>query len=76
MLQLLQDTAGFGAAEMMRRLIGMAHVHEFWTIEDEQIRAAAESLALDIAQDWLMNRHAFTSIDDLVQAVVKAKPSI
>ncbi len=76
MSQLLRDSAGFGAAEMMRRLIGMAHVHDFWTIEDEQIRAAAESLALNIALNWLMNRHAFTSIDDLVQAVSEAKVSI
>lgn len=76
MRQLLQDTAGFGAAEMMRRLIGMAHVHDFWTIENEQDRAAAESLALNIARDWLMNRHAFTSNDDLVQAVVEASVSI
>jgi len=74
--RLLGDTAGFGATEMMRRLIGMAHVHDFWTIEDEMIRATAESQALNIAQDWLMNRTTFTSIDDLVGAVTSAKPGI
>jgi len=74
MRQLLQDTAGFGAAEMMRRLIGMAHVHDFWTIEDDHVRATAESLALNIAQAWLMNRHTVTSIDDLVDMVTGAKP--
>jgi 5-methylthioribose kinase len=74
MRQLLQDTAGFGAAEMMRRIIGMAHVHDFWTIPDEQVRAQAESLALNIARQWLMDRRSFTSIDDLVQVVVESKP--
>ncbi len=76
MRRLLQDTAGFAATEMMRRLIGMAHVHDFWTIEDEQTRATAESLALNIAQAWLMNRHTVTAIDDLVQMAVAAKPGI
>ncbi|MCL0058444.1 S-methyl-5-thioribose kinase [Dehalococcoidia bacterium] len=72
---LLQDTAGFGAAEMMRRLIGLAHVHDFWTIEDEEVRATAESLGLNIAQAWLKNRHTMTSIDDMVDLMLDAKPS-
>lgn len=76
MRRLLQDTAGFGATEMMRRLIGMAHVHDFWTIDDEQVRATAESLALNIARSWLMNRHTVTAIDELVQMAVEAKPGI
>ena len=76
MRKLLQDTAGFGSAEMMRRLIGMAHVHDFWTIPDDNVRATAESLALNIAQSWLMNRHSITSIDDLIGMVSEAKPSV
>lgn len=75
MRQLLQDTAGFGAAEMMRRLIGLAHVHDFWTIPDDSIRAAAESLALNVAQAWLMQRHTLTSIDELVEMVAAARPA-
>ncbi len=75
MRQMLQDTAGFGAAEMMRRLIGLAHVHDFWTIEDEEVKATAESLGLNIAQAWLKNRHSLESIDDLVDLVRSAEPS-
>jgi 5-methylthioribose kinase len=75
MRQLLQDTAGFGAAEMMRRLVGMAHVHDFWTIPDDRVRAAAESLALNIARAWLMQRHTLTSIDELVDMAATAQPS-
>ncbi len=67
MHQMLQDTAGFGAAEMMRRLIGLAHVHDFWTIEDEEVRARAESLGLDIAVAWVKNRHSVEKIEDLVE---------
>ncbi len=75
MRRLLQDTAGFGAAEMMRRLIGLAHVHDFWTIQDEAIRATAESMALNIASAWLKNRHTVTSIGDLVDMVTSARSS-
>ncbi len=76
MLQMLQDTAGFGAAEMMRRLIGLAHVHDFWTIEDEGIRARAESLGLNIALAWVRNRRSVEKIDDLVEMVTEAKPEV
>ena len=74
MAQLLQDVAGFGAAEMMRRLIGMAHVHDFWTIEDEDLRARAESLGLDIALRWIKHRQDIHHIDDLTQLAADAHP--
>lgn len=76
MHQLLQSTAGFGAAEMMRRLIGLAHVHDFWTIEDEDVRATAESLGLNIAKAWIKNHRSVGSIEDIVEMVVEAKPEI
>ena len=72
--QLLQDVAGFGAAEMMRRLIGMAHVHDFWTIEDETLRARAESLGLDIALRWIKHRQGVHRIEDLTQLAADARP--
>lgn len=70
--QLLQDTAGFGAVEIYRRTIGMAHVQDFWTIEDQQTRGAAERVALDVAHAWLMDRAHYTTIDDLTAAVETA----
>ncbi len=69
MRQLLQDTAGFGAAEIMRRTIGMAHVHDFWTIKDNAVRAAAEEIALKAARRWLMERHTFESFEQLIAAI-------
>jgi 5-methylthioribose kinase len=73
--RLLQDSAGFGAAEIFRRTIGLAHVQDFWTITDEQTRAAAESLALDVARSWLAHSATFTTIDDLAGIVAAARPS-
>jgi 5-methylthioribose kinase len=76
MRQLLRDSAGFGSAEGFRRLIGMAHVHDFWTIKDENVRAQAESLAINAMYGWAMNRHGFTSIEDLIDIVKGARPSL
>lgn len=73
--KLLQDTAGFGACKMMRRILGLAHVPDLDCIEDEHVRAIAESLALDIAQSWLMNRHTYNSVEDLVSAIGTSRPS-
>ncbi len=76
MRNLLQDTLGFGAAEMMRRLIGMAHVHDFWTIEDAHVRATAESLGLNIATSWLKQRYRVEDIRQAVEMLLAARPSI
>lgn len=76
MRNLLQDSLGFGAAEMMRRLIGMAHVHDFWTIEDAHIRARAESLGLNIAIAWLKNRRDVENIQQAVNMLFEARPTI
>jgi 5-methylthioribose kinase len=73
MRQLLRDTAGFGAAKMMRRVMGLAHVEDFETIPDEHVKATAESLALNIAYGWVMQRHSFTSIEEMVQIAADAK---
>lgn len=75
MRELLQETLGFGAAEMLRRLIGMAHVHDFWTIEDPEMRAISESIGINIAVSWLKNRYQATSIQDAVDLMVSAKSS-
>jgi len=73
--KLLQDTAGFGACKMMRRILGLAHVPDLDSIEDELARATAESLALNIARSLLMNRRDLRSADDLNAIIRAAEPS-
>lgn len=75
LIRLLQDTAGFGACKMMRRILGLAHVPDLDSIEDDHARATAESLALNIALAWLMDRHEMGSVDDLISAISGSKPS-
>ncbi len=67
--KLLQDAAGMGACEMMRRVLGLAHVPDLDSIEDERVRCVAENLALGIAREWLMERHEFASVSDLTSVV-------
>jgi 5-methylthioribose kinase len=70
----LQDATGFGACKMMRRILGLAHVPDLDSIDDEHSRAVAESLALNIAQSWLMDRHGFASVEDLIFAIRASEP--
>lgn len=62
--QLFTDMLGYAAAEIFRRTIGMAWVDDFVMIEDLDARAAAESLALNIAQAWLLQRRTIHSIEE------------
>lgn len=48
-----QDMAGFAAVEMMRRILGLAHVIDFELIADRRRRAACETAALLLSR-WLL----------------------
>lgn len=58
----LQDTIGFAAVEMVRRLIGAAHVADFDAIADARIREACEAAALAHATRLLAQEGRFASI--------------
>lgn len=75
MLRLLQDTAGFGACKMMRRVIGLAGVVDIRGIEDVTDKSIAASLALNIGQALIMNRHEVRRIEDIVEIATGEKPT-
>ncbi|HLU09227.1 MAG TPA: S-methyl-5-thioribose kinase, partial [Oceanobacillus sp.] len=68
-LHLLQDTAGHGACEMLRRMMGIVSVWDISSIEDLKQRAVAERHAIRISSRWIIERKSFTSIDDLIGIV-------
>jgi 5-methylthioribose kinase len=71
----LQDSVGFGACKITRRLFGLAHVPDMWEIPDDLKRAKCESLAFNVARQWLLQRKNVTNPDDMVQLVKEyAKP--
>ena len=69
MLHLLQDTAGHGACEMLRRMMGIVNVWDITSIEDLKHRAIAERHAIRISSRWIIERKSFTTIDDLIGIV-------
>ncbi|MEM9204985.1 MAG: S-methyl-5-thioribose kinase [Pseudomonadota bacterium] len=66
--RLFQDTLGFCAAKMTRRILGLAHNIDLEWIEDERLRATAEARALTLARDLMVNTESFRSIDAVTEA--------
>lgn len=75
MLRLLQDSAGFAACKMMRRVIGLAGVADIRGIENVDDRSVAASLALNIAQALIMQRREITRIEEFVEIVHASRPT-
>lgn len=52
-----RDTLGFAATELIRRIVGVAHVADLESIESVEVRVAAEKRALSFAQSILVSAH-------------------
>jgi 5-methylthioribose kinase len=63
--QVLSDTLGFAACEMIRRVLGVAKVADFMQFEDQKTRAKLETQALKMATTMLVNRQSYTNIVDV-----------
>lgn len=70
---LLHETIGFCSCEIMRRIIGMAHVPDLDEIADLKERAKAQILGLEIGQSILMERNNMNSIDEFISLIKKCK---
>ncbi|KAA8545814.1 hypothetical protein F0562_020735 [Nyssa sinensis] len=71
MKDLFHDSLGFGAAKMIRRIVGVAHVADFESITDASKRAVCERRALDFAKVLLKERRKFQAITEVVLAIQK-----
>ncbi|CAJ1977381.1 unnamed protein product [Sphenostylis stenocarpa] len=69
MTDLFHDSLGFGAAKMIRRIVGVAHVEDFESIADADKRATCERRALDLAKMLLKERRKFESIAEIISAI-------
>jgi 5-methylthioribose kinase len=72
MRRLLEDTIGFAGCKMIRRILGLAHVEDFESIKDPDLRAKGERKALKLGRDFTVNRARFTTIDAVCAAVESA----
>ena len=66
--RLFADTIGFGAAKMIRRILGLAHNIDLEWIEDPDRRAACETRCLTLARDLMVNTSDFRGIADVTAA--------
>ena len=66
--RLFQDTIGFAAAKMIRRILGLAHNIDFEWIKDAHVRATCEARALRLARDLMVNADSYRSIRSVTDA--------
>ena len=57
--RILEDSAGYAGLEMIRRIVGEAHVKDIAGIQDSKKRLRAEQLVLSIGKKLILNRKTF-----------------
>jgi 5-methylthioribose kinase len=62
------ESVGFAACKMIRRILGLAHVEDFESIADPELRARCEHDAVRLARDMLLNRRAYVNVEALIGA--------
>jgi 5-methylthioribose kinase len=67
----ISDTASYAGIELIRRIIGIAHVKDLTSIEPEEKRIRAERTAIMIAKQLIKNARSISGGTDFVQAVRK-----
>lgn len=68
MARLFQDTVGFAAAKIVRRILGLAHNIDFELIEDPKRRAISEARSLRLARAMMVDTGSFRTIGSVTKA--------
>jgi 5-methylthioribose kinase len=68
MARLFQDTVGFAAAKIIRRILGLAHNIDFELIEDPKRRAISEARSLRLARAMMVDTDSFPTIGNVTKA--------
>jgi 5-methylthioribose kinase len=63
--QIWHDALGFAGCEVIRRILGLAHVADFETIADPDRRADCEQRAILLARELLIERSRYSCISEL-----------
>lgn len=67
--ELFSDTLAFAGSEIIRRIVGIAHVADFETISDLKLRSSVEKLSLKMARNLMLNSGVYNTVESLVEAV-------
>ncbi len=65
--ELFADSIRFTGCEMIRRIVGLAHVADLEQIKDPKTRAMAERRCLRMAREIMVNHSKYTEIEHLTQ---------
>ncbi len=57
--QVIHDTAAVAGLELCRRIVGMAHVKDITSIENESSRLRAERICITVAKQYIKNRESY-----------------
>ncbi|MEH2501862.1 5-methylthioribose kinase [Bradyrhizobium sp. AZCC 1578] len=68
MTRLFEDTIGFAAAKIIRRILGLAHNIDFELIEDPKRRAISEARSLRLARAMMLDTASFPTIGAVTKA--------
>lgn len=68
MTELFRDSLAFAGCKMIRRIVGLAHVEDFESIEDPARRAVGEAHAIRLGRELIMTPHRFRSIEAVADA--------
>lgn len=71
--EILEDLIGFAGIEMHRRILGLAHVAELDTIEDDDLRAKHEERCLRLGRALVLNRKTLGGMDRVIAMARQAE---
>ena len=71
--RIFTDTVGFAGAEMIRRILGLAHVEDLESIADRAARARCEREGLALARDLLVHRGHYQRMAEVVARARSAR---
>ena len=72
--RIFHDTVGFAGTVMIRRTLGLAKVSDIASIEDADIRAEADKMALAIGKKLILQADNMESVEDMITIAEEVSP--
>ena len=66
MQQIWADSLGYAGCELIRRTVGLAHVADLDTIDDNAVRGQCEAKALKLGRELILQRHSLSSMAQML----------
>ncbi len=72
--RIFHDMASIAGTVMIRRTLGLAKVSDIASIEDPDIRAKADKMALALGKKFILQADTITSVDDMIAFAKEVSP--